>query len=314
MGKLNRKKGRLLFAVLCLSIVLTIIIISVSPPKIKALQSFPDGNTEPLVLKINEKKGARLFCSEMLIAPSIGGRFAFFQRKLDGGRKRVYEGSPYGLKCNCLTRYSGEEYSFADVDPSTGVEYHIHYKKQNTNELIVSFTFKSPNAGLSLSFEILTLVADFFLGNKIDTMPFNSLNPGLVPVEPRSLNKRTLFKKKNKIRFHGKVFDLEIVDLNKSRSINVADFRKVHWAKFKGLYFYVTKHFLIPGKEYTFSFSIRMLNPKNSPTIRDDKGNCDLILKENVTAFFDIPPKEENKAQGNYFFRSTDVILSLIHI
>lgn len=261
-----------------------------------------------IFLKASPRKGIKLFGNGLLLSPSIGGRFFFFQRKIDGGRKNILTGPGFGAKYNHNFKKTSSGYDVSGIDPRTEGEFHISYRQKSDTELRLSLKFRVPQNANHLSFEILTIPADFFLGHTMKVTPESSLDILKIPVQPSDLDKRTLFKRKNKVRIVGPFFDIEVEDVSHSRFLNLADFRQVRWAKFKGLYLYTTNSFLKNGNVYSFDFSIRIFPKSESVEIQNE--NQSMIGKMPIEKqnFFDIPPKNKLTKNGKYLLGNGEKI------
>lgn len=275
----------------------------------KTFLSEKDYTLNQISLEISQKKEAKLFYSQMLLSPSVCGKFSFFQRKLDGQRRSIFERPSYGKNYDQFSVISEKEYSFSGSDLLTKAEYRIIYKQKHKNELLVSLEITVPEDASNLSFEILTLSPDFFIGNVIEGNPKRPSDSDVISMNHLPLKDRFLLKRKNLIRFHGKQFDVEIEDLDQSKSINLADFRQVRWARYKGLYCYSDKLFLKPGENYVFNYSIRVISRDVAPLSENRKVNSNIKIPKYDSNFFYIPAKEETKSSGNYVFNNSEIIV-----
>ena len=152
----------------------------------------------------------------------------------------------------------GEAYTINGKDPGNQFEYSIHYKKVGSHEYLVTLRFRiDSNLRAGVSFEIITLADDLIKGSMIETFPHNKRDSVIIPVNPQTPENRFLLRNKDTIKLRGPSIGIEISDLNDNKSISVADFRQVDWARNKGVYFYGGKSLLIPGKSYDFLYRIR---------------------------------------------------------
>ena len=259
----------------------------------------------PMELRVNREKGARLFYSNMLLAPSVIGRFFFFKNHIVGGRQRIFNGPSPGKK------YSGDETcgtgkkTFVEKELSSGIEYVISYEQILPGEWVVVFSFTlEKQIDAAVEFEILTLSDDLFRNGKLVSTPYALSDAGVIPGEPRRAASRFLLKNKKSIWAQGMTVALEITALDQSPSIGLADFRSIDWATFKGLYFYASKSLLLPGKPYHFSYRIRLLPRATEFNPQDDLTGQG--PQESPTEIFLKLPKERVLMPG-YFEIPSDV-------
>jgi hypothetical protein len=258
-------------------------------------------------LRVDSQNHARAFCYGIKAVLKICDFLEFYERNITGSRKRIFSGPwPGSMKQN-----AGDTYTLAGKDPASGVSYIIVFKKAGSNVIELSMTVKAPSRPSNFDFNILKLSSDIFKGASVETSPSAINDADKVPFQPLPLGRHILFTGKNRVLFKAALCDLEIKDMTESNTILAADFRNIPWEKTKSIYLGTQKQNFMPGKSYSFKYSIICLSPSQS--MAEDKVN---VSEGGVSAvspwsFFFIPPKEEIKGTGHFKVRQHESIYGM---
>lgn len=260
-----------------------------------------------LELRVDAREHARAFCNGMQTIVCVADHFEFFERNLIGGRKLIAQG-PWGglLKEN----YPGK-YSLTGSDLQSGAAYTIIFQQINPDTIELTLTFTSPSRSSDLGFDIIKLSSDLFVDASLESSPLTFTDAKTVPGQPLPFSKRMLLTDKNRVLLRGAFCDLEIRDLNDSQTIYAADGRNLPWDKRKSIILGVSRDKLLPGKEYSFKYSIRSMAPSGSIRIRAANVPGTNKIDRNVWSFYSIPPKKDIKETGKYCLRAEDTIFGV---
>ena len=264
-------------------------------------------NVSPaLDLRVDARNHARAFCNGIKPVVSISDFFEFYEKGLDGSRKRILSGPWNGS----LTENSVDTYTLAGIDPASGASSTIVFKQADPGSIEIYMTYKAPSRPSSLGFDIVKLSGDLFKGAALEASPAAINDAYSIPVEPLPIANRMLMTKKNRILVKGTLCDLEIMDLTESGTILAADFRNIPWDKEKSIYFGGGMNNLLPSQTYSFRYSIRSLPPTGVASMQNPTGST--VAKTNSWPFYAQLPKEDLKGTGQYQLQLQDGIYGLI--
>jgi hypothetical protein len=260
-----------------------------------------------LELRVDTKNRARALCNNLPALVSLGGFFEFYERGPFGGRKRIFSGPWQGyLKEN----FSGT-FTLKGNDPESGAGYTIVFKQSDLTTIELFMTYQAPSRPSNLGFDIVKLSADLFKGAMIDAQPSTVGDFKSIPIQPLPVARRMLLQGKNRIIIKSTLCDLEIIDRTESGTMLAADFRNIPWDKEKSIFFGAEKSNLVPGKSYSFRYSIRCLPPTRAAHLQKTTISGNPVKEMNAWSFYAIPPKEERKESGHFALRPQDGIYGL---
>jgi glycosyl hydrolase family 20 len=296
------RKGALSLLNILLAIFL--VVVSASRPAADASRQSTGKDTPSLRLLVDKERHARAFCGGLPAIVGICGFFEFYEHSLMGKRARICSGPWNGA----LRKSSAEGYLLSGRDPKSGAEYSIDYRQVDSSKFEVMLSFKGPSQSAGLGFDIVKLSGDLFKGSALESGPQAINDAEGIPMTPLPVAKRILLTNKNRVLVKGALCDLEITDLSGARSILVADCRAVPWDKEKSIVFCSEKSNLVPGRQYSFKYSIRCLPASRATALQNAKVTGTVIAEENWGSFFTTPAKDEKVAPGYYRLLSGDLI------
>lgn len=260
-----------------------------------------------MLLRVDAKERARAYSNGMQVVVSIADYFEFFERQVLGGRERIAEGPWKGV----LRENHPGKYTIAGNDQQSGAAYKITFSQIDSSNLELAFTFTAPLQASHLGFDILKLSSDLFIGAAIVGAPSLLTDAKEVSVQPLPFAKRLLLTDKNRVLLRGAFCDLEITDLDDSRSIYVADGRNVPWDKRKSILLGAGRDNLSPGREYSFRYALRCMPPTGAVGIKavEIAGRSAGIV--DPWSFYAVPPKKETKADGFFRLKLEDAIFGV---
>ncbi len=263
------------------------------------------GDPPPVLeLRVDARNRARAFCNGLKALVSIGGYFEFYERGLDGSRKRIFQGPWDG---NLKENFNGT-FTLSGNDPASGAAYTFIFRQVDPGTIEIFMMYKAPSRLSNLGFDIVKLSGDLFKGGAIEASPAAMSDAHSIPVQPLPIDKRMLLMRKNLVLIRSALCDLEIKDLTESGTILAADFRNIPWDREKSIFFGGEKDNLSPGSNHWFRYSIRCLPPTRFPALQQAKVSGSPVSDVNAWSFFSLPPKEESKGRGQYELRQEDRI------
>lgn len=259
-----------------------------------------------LEMRVDRQLQARAYCNSFKTLLSIADFFEFYERDLTQ-RKRICSG-PWEGKLS--EKYPGTSV-LEGSDPISGASYNIVYKYVDPTTIEVFLAFKAPNRPSNLGFNIVKLNADLFKGATMEVTPAALSDVARIGVTPQSFDNRILLRNKNRVRVQGFLCDLEIIDLNDSKSILVSDNRMVSWDASKSILFCVDVKGLVPGTMNYFHYSVHSLPPTHAKELYAVKATGSIVPDRDAWSFYTVTPKEERKERGQYQLRPQDAIYGM---
>jgi len=264
------------------------------------------GFENSLDLRIDARQRARAFSNGLQPVLKFGEHFEFFERSLTGKRRRIVEGPWQGR----LSETRPGRFILGGEDSPTGMDFRLLFRQVNRSTIKLTYQFRTPDRPSHLQCNVAKLASDLFTGALLEAEPVHVADAGVVPLAPRSMDKRMLLAAKNRVRLRGAFMDLEIEDLAKSRSLFVADGRNVPWDKRKSLIVGVVRDGLAAGDKLDLRYRIRRFPPTGVESAVVPVGSGDPVLEPNLWTFFTLPPKEETILPGMYQLQPEDVIVA----
>lgn len=261
--------------------------------------TWPDQIVPRLELRIDSQLRARGFCRGLKLIDSIGGDFEFFDRRLTGGRERIF----YAAWKGRLREQAPGQHVLSGSDEASGLEYEVMFTQNEAGAIELKLVFKTPSRLSGVEFEVAKLSGGLFKGGGIVSFPKSLMDAKVVPLEPRSFKSRMLLSEKSRIHLQGALCDIEITDLMERRSLYAADGRSMPWDRHKSIVIGAKVETLEPESRQEFKYLIRAL-----PSSRQfpEGGGVSSLRPRPLNAradFFDLKPKIEIKSPG--FFRLT---------
>lgn len=255
-----------------------------------------------LELRVDDWYRSRVFINGIKAIVSLAGFFEFYERNLDGSRRRIYSG-PWTGK---LEEHRQGFYSLKGNDPATGATHHLQFKQVGRDLIEINLKIKAPGQPSHFSLDLLKLYGDLFKGTIIEATPRERNVPATIPVQPLPLERRIIMQGKSRFHLKGGFCDLEIEDHGPSANLLIADGRNVPWDRDKSIYIGSGFNDLTPHGDYLFRYTIRFLPPSGSLNF---PSTVSLPLESpgvSPLLFFDIPAKEERREEGCYELRQGD--------
>ncbi len=248
-------------------------------------------------LAIDDSNGIKVFWAGMMIMPSVAGSFEFYQYDLKGNRKRILlsDFQKKHIKARLPSSASGH---------SAKIHHEFQYNWVDENTIDLHFRFTTPPEMSGLRLEIIKLFGDLFKGAVISAIPPASTDRQSLPVEPLPFAERVIATGKNAVKLDTGLFCMELIDLQNTKSIDLADFRNVSWDKYKSFYFYMNQRMLLPSTNCSFDYRIRILPSTAGRLIKSDLSDPGTasVKKNDIRpwAFFPVKPKEAKRTQGAF--------------
>jgi hypothetical protein len=257
-----------------------------------------------LYLRVDARRHARVFSGGLKTIGDVAGFFEFFERSLDGSRRRIASGPWDGSLEEGATGSRILNWN----DRASGAESEIIFTQTDTDVIEVTMKFRAPSRPANIGFDIMKVSADLFQGAWFSSSPPGPDDADSIPGKALSADRPTLLKGKNRVLMKGVFRDLEIRDLMQSRSIRVIDARAIPWDREKGITFCGGRDNLAPGSIHTFCYSIRCLKPSISPEAEGMKLSGAPVRVPDAWALFALPPKVERRVPGHYLLGPQDGI------
>ena len=261
-----------------------------------------------LSIRVDPTNHARAFCNGMSALVSLGGLFEFYRTDFAFRRSRIAIGPWEGVLKSRLTARPPDIYSLSGGDPVTGAKSFLEFRKDEQNTLEMTFSFTAPRETTKVSFEIAKIAGYLGSGASLASSPASRTDSVSIPVKPRPTGNHILLKAKNRVVVGTPLCDIEILDLQSSKSILVADSRNVPWDRKKSIVVSAESVPVVPGDTYTFKFRVRMLTPTSVA-----KGGAGVASGEPANPApngeqIHIIPKEETIATGSYVLNPHNAI------
>lgn len=264
-------------------------------------------------MKVDPYLHAKAFFAGIPVVPSIFGRLEIFERNLNGTRNRLAIG-PWQKSFMPwkLSKISETKFLLNSEKTSSGASFQIRYEQIDQTAIKVSGEITAPPDSMFpfVDYEILRIPGELFKGAKIKVMPGG--HESSLPVEPRPMERRSLYKGKNEVLIENSLCTIKIKDLTGRGSINIADLRNFPFARLKSFYFYNTEKMSLNGKNISFNYLIEIL-PSILPSSKTDIALIDqkkIGENKNFWEIFSPDPKYSVKKQGVYRLQPTDFIIS----
>ena len=261
----------------------------------------------PIELRVDKQNHARAFCYGIKTVLRIGDFCEFYDKNIDGSRKRIFSGPWAGS----LEENISNTYTLTGNDPASGVSYTIVFKQLNPSAIELFMTLKAPSRPSNFDSSILKLSGDLFKGASIEASPGAINDAYEIPMQPLPVGKHILLEGKNRVLLKASLCDLEIRDLMESNTILAADFRDIPWDNTKSIYFGAGKKNLEPGQSFSCRYSILCLPPSHSTTLQEQSVSEGRVSAVSPWSLFCLPPKAEIKGSGQYKLRQQDSIYGM---
>ncbi len=264
-----------------------------------------------LELSVEPNKGARLFWGNLLIAPSIGGKFEFFTKGLTG-RKRLLIGPWRGSMTGILEKTYANEFQIEGANHKENASFYIRWVKIDSNTIDLLAQFAAPDKDTHLSLEILKLESSLFKGAEMVVQDEKSESHLELPFDPRSLKNRILFRKKKAVRILSSLCEIQLKDMTGRSPIIGADFRDTPWDRHKSFYFAAEDQHVKSGQTVNYHYRIKIIPSEPSVSVLSFKAapvspkNLTVGYKA-ATTFF-LPEFKVRRLQKG-FFQLSDYLL-----
>ncbi len=281
------------------------------------VEALPNQNS-PLPVKFHgdQKTGVRVLCNGIEAISNIGSEFHIYKRRLDGGRENLLQGSWPSTSMSLVSSPSRDRYSLTARNEENGATCSIDYWIENGNTIRIRFDFTIPDAPGGVEYAIVDLPDHLYRGAALKSAPETGNDLQFFPQKPNDENRRFILKNKNAIVVSSSMFDMELIDMDRSRGINIADFRAVTWARTKGFHFYSNPQMIVSGGRHTGDYLIRFHAPQ-AERPKDLISSDSLIFKEPdyTVPFFCMPPKVEKKLSGRFLLENgTPIHSNMSHV